>query len=248
MPRTAREISETGIYHIYAVGERTKTLTRENKDKEELAAILRASKELFDYDLFAYVLTDNELHLVVKEHKAKDISHIMQFILSTYTSFYNAKYKSSGALIHDRFVSAPIKSDTELKTLVRYLHQLPVFFKEYPNAYSYPFSSYNDYFSKSPYISFEEILKLFGDEKTALSKFKIFHAMTELKDYRKEKRVRYTLAELDEILLKTTGLCESEVKKLKSDEKLKIARTLKKKTELSLRQIEKICHVSRASI
>lgn len=248
MPRKAREISPTGIYHVYAIGERTKTLTREPRDKEELVGILRASKELFDYDLFAYVVTDNELHLVLKEHAPKDISGIMKFILSTYTNFYNSKYSSDGALIHDRFVSSPVLSDKDLKTMIRYLHQLPVYFKEYPNVYSYPFSSYNDYFQKSPYVAFDVILPLFGDEKTALSKFKIFHAMTELKDFRKDKRVRYTKEELGEILFKTCGISEEEIKKLKSEEKLKIAKTLHKKTELSLRQIEKICHVSRALI
>lgn len=248
MPRVARELSPTGIYHIYAIGERTKTLTREKRDKEELVAMLRASKEIFDFDIFAYVVTDNELHLIIKEHSPKDISNIMKFVLSSYTTYYNTKYRMTGALIHDRFVSKPITSDVELKNLIRYLHQLPVYFKEYLNVFSYPYSSYNDYFTKSPYIATDIILPIFGDEKTALSKFKIFHAMTELNDYRKDKRVRYTKEELEQILFKTCGIKEAEIRKLKSEEKLKIAKTLKKKTELSLRQIEKICHVSRASI
>lgn len=248
MPRVARELSPTGIYHIYSLGERAKTLTRESKDKEELVAILHASKELFDFEIFAYVVTDNELHLILKEHSPKDISNIMKFILSSYTTYYNTKYRTEGALIHDRFVSKPITTDKDLKNLIRYIHQLPVYFKEYPNVFSYPYSSYNDYFNSSPYIACDVILPIFGDEKTALSKFKIFHAMTELNDYRKDKRVRYTVEELDQILFKTCGVREFEVKKMKSEEKLKVAKTLKKKTELSLRQIEKICHVSRASI
>ncbi len=248
MPRVAREVSPTGIYHIYAIGERTKTLTREKKDKDELIAIIHAAKELFDFEIFAYVVTDNELHLIIKEHAPKAISDIMKFILSSYTTYYNTKYRMNGALIHDRFVSKPITSDKDLKNLIRYIHQLPVYFKEYPNVFSYPYSSYNDYFQGSPYVASNVILPIFGDEKTALSKFKIFHAMTELNDYRKEKRVRYTKEELEQILFKTCGIKESEIKKLKPDEKLKIAKTLKKKTELSLRQIEKICHVSRSLI
>ena len=84
MPRIAREKSENGIYHVYAQGKQTKPLTKMIDDMEELCAILYVSKERFDFDLYAFCITKNEIHLVIKEKKEMEVSLIMKFILSVY--------------------------------------------------------------------------------------------------------------------------------------------------------------------
>ncbi|MBR2323955.1 MAG: transposase [Clostridia bacterium] len=248
MPRIAREKSENGIYHVYAQGKQTKPLTKMIDDMEELCAILYVSKERFDFDLYAFCITKNEIHLVIKEKKEMEVSLIMKFILSVYTKYYNRRYGEEGTLIHDRFRSKPVNNGEPLKAAVRYVHQLPVLLGETKRVNDYEFSSYDGYFKGNTYVEREKILSMFGQGQTALTQFKIYHAFMEFNKYQKQKRVKYTHEELQSILLKVAKISEEEIKKLKQADKLKIARQLKNSTDLSLRQIEAICHVSRAMI
>ena len=248
MPRIAREKSENGIYHVYAQGKQTKPLTKMIDDMEELCAILYVSKERFDFDLYAFCITKNEIHLVIKEKKEMEVSLIMKFILSVYTKYYNRRYGEEGTLIHDRFRSKPVSDGEPLKAAVRYVHQLPVLLGETQRVNDYEFSSYDGYFKGNTYVEREKILSMFGQGQMALTQFKIFHAFMEFNKYQKQKRVKYTHGELQSILLKVAKISEEEIKKLKQADKLKIARQLKNSTDLSLRQIEAICHVSRAMI
>lgn len=248
MPRIAREKSENGIYHVYAQGKQTKPLTKMIDDMEELCAILYVSKERFDFDLYAFCITKNEIHLVIKEKKEMEVSLIMKFILSVYTKYYNRRYGEEGTLIHDRFKSKPIDDGEPLKAAVRYVHQLPVLLGETKRVNDYEFSSYDGYFKGNTYVEREKILSMFGQGQMALTQFKIYHAFMEFNKYKKQKRVKYTHEELQSILVKVAKITEDEIKKLKQADKLKIARQLKNSTDLSLRQIEAICHVSRAMI
>ena len=248
MPRIAREKSDSGIYHVYAHGKQTKPLTKMIDDMEELCAILYVSKERFDFDLYAFCITKNEIHLVIKEKKEMEVSLIMKFILSVYTKYYNRRYGEEGTLIHDRFRSKPVGDGEPLKAAVRYVHQLPVLLGETKRVNDYEFSSYDGYFKGNTYVEREKILSMFGQGQMALTQFKIYHAFMEFNKYKKQKRVKYTHEELQSILLKVSKISEEEIKKLKQADKLKIARQLKNSTDLSLRQIEAICHVSRAMI
>lgn len=249
MPRSARKQSKNGQYYIYAFSDKLLLLTKCDADKNELVGIIKASKEIFEYDLYAYCITQKEVHLAVKENSPLEISNIMKFILSTYTNYYNKKYNSGGTLIHDRFVSRPIIDGKDLKNVIRHIHQLPAKEKECPNVFSYKYSSYNDYFINSPYINSKFVLSQFSDnDKMSLQTFKIFHAMLDLNEYKKARRVTLSHGELAEILSDTMKITEEELLATGTTERLKIAKALRKKSKLSLRQLEEICHVSRSLI
>lgn len=249
MPRKSREISQNGIYYAYAFSEKLLLLTPNEEDKKELIAIIHASKEMFDYDLYAYCVTNKEIHLALKEKSTLDISNIMKFILSTYTNYYKKKYELKGSLIYDRFVSMPIENEEKLKSIVRHIHQMPAKEGEYPNVFSYKYSSYADYFSLNNYIEYQYVLNIFSEDiKKGLTSFKIYHAMFDKQRYKKTKRVQLSHKEICQVLESVAKITEEELLKCPKEERLKIAKNLRKKSKLSLRQIAEVCHISRTLI
>ena len=80
MPRTARKVSDTGIYYIFANGEFSKPLAKDNADKKQLISEIFLAKKDFSFQVFGFSVTKNELHLMVKESNPLDISQIMKLV------------------------------------------------------------------------------------------------------------------------------------------------------------------------
>ena len=55
------------------------------------------SKEIYQYELYAYCLMDNDVHLAVYDKENK-ISKIMQSIAIPYSSYFSKKYEKVGYL------------------------------------------------------------------------------------------------------------------------------------------------------
>jgi len=125
MPRTARKISETGIYHVVIRGIGRQLLFEEADDYEQFLAILVSVKALSEYRLFAYCLMSNHVHLLVKEG-AEPLGQVFRRIGSRYASWLNWKYDRSDHLFQDRFLSEPVESDAYFITVLSYIHQNPV--------------------------------------------------------------------------------------------------------------------------
>jgi len=125
MPRTARKISETGVYHVVIRGINRQLLFEEADDYEQFLTILAAVKALSGYRLFAYCLMSNHVHLLVKEG-TEPLGQVFRRIGSRYASWFNWKYDRSGHLFQDRFLSEPVESDAYFVTVLSYIHQNPV--------------------------------------------------------------------------------------------------------------------------
>lgn len=143
MPRTARRPSVTGIYHVMLRGIGKQNIFEDDLDKKKFLKILSVSKEKSGFQLYAYCLMNNHVHLLLKvENDPLDI--IMKRIGSNYVYWYNSRYERVGHLFQDRFKSEPVEDDVYLKTVIRYIHYNPVkggFSKEL----HYEYSSFSDY-------------------------------------------------------------------------------------------------------
>ncbi len=248
MPREKRKISPSSIYYVFATGEITKKLAPQDEDKECLIDMFFDLKEEFDFQVYAFVVTHNEFHCCIKEKGIKEISQIFRKLFTRYSAFYNCKYQSEGKVLHDRFKSEPVEEGEALKSVIRYIHQMPPKVAEYPNVFSYKFSSYIEYY-KDSLIDKEYPLSLFGeDEVTSLNKFKIYHAYLDFSNLKGNRRTRFSDEELDQILMEYTQYTREKLCEEDRVTRRKIARLLKKKTPLSLRQIEKLTKISRETI
>lgn len=145
MPRPLRIISETGIYHVMARGNRRKVIFHDSGDKQRFINIILNKNKGGNFKIFAYCIMDNHYHLLIKEEK-ESLSTIMKMINCSYATYYNSKYKGVGHVFQDRYRSEAVNNDKYLLGLSRYIHNNPVKAGMVSNCKDYPWSSYQQYF------------------------------------------------------------------------------------------------------
>ena len=125
MPRAARKVSASGVYHIVLRGINKQTIFFDDEDKEVFVNRLKLTKQDTPYDMYAFCIMSNHIHLLIKETETAP-GKVMQKILCSYVHWYNRKYERIGNLFQDRYKSEPIEKDSHLLCCLRYIHQNPV--------------------------------------------------------------------------------------------------------------------------
>ena len=120
MPRTARKKSNSGIYHIMLRGINRQIIFEDDEDRVKFIATLKHYKQKCGFNVFAYCLMDNHVHLIIKVNN-ESLESIMKRIGVSYVYWYNWKYKRSGHLFQDRYKSEVIEDDSYLLVLSRFL-------------------------------------------------------------------------------------------------------------------------------
>ncbi len=85
-------------------------------------------------DLLAYCLMPNHFHLFVFQRQPKDLTSLMQSVMTSYSRYFNKKYKRSGPLFESRYRASLITDDVYLEHISRYIHLNPRDWRTY--AYS----------------------------------------------------------------------------------------------------------------
>ncbi len=143
MPRTARETSKTGIYHVILRGINQQNIFEEDEDKTRFLFILQDTKKTCNYELYAYALMNNHVHLLIKTGDAP-LEEIFKRIGGKYVYWYNMKYQRTGHLFQDRFKSEPVEDLEYLLTVICYIHYNPLR-GGLSDSLNYKYSSYADY-------------------------------------------------------------------------------------------------------
>ena len=134
MPRTSREISGTGIYHVMLCGINKQDIFDDEDDFLHFIQILHSLVDRHDEQgaclppyctIYAYCLMSNHVHLLIRE-KEGAISETVKRVGVAYARYFNKKYERTGHLFQDRFASEPVNSIEYFMTLMRYIHQNPV--------------------------------------------------------------------------------------------------------------------------
>lgn len=119
----------------------------DSEDYEKFLEILKDCKAISEFEIFAYCLMSNHIHLLLKEVK-EPIEQIMKRIATRFVYWYNIKYQRAGHLFQDRFKSEPVENDEYFLTVIRYIHQNPVKAGICKKPQDYNYSSYNEFFRK----------------------------------------------------------------------------------------------------
>lgn len=82
-------------------------------------------KEISGYEIYAYCLMDNHVHLLLKVGR-EPLEQIMRRICGSYVYWYNTEYQRIGYLFQDRFKSEVVENDSYFLTVLRYIHQNPL--------------------------------------------------------------------------------------------------------------------------
>lgn len=155
MPRTARQHSDTGVYHVMMRGIDRRDIFVDDQDRGKFVKTLRSVAFPEDSDgnplppycnIHAYCLMDNHIHLLIAEG-TEGIASVMKRIGVTYVSYYNKRHGHLGPLFHDRFRSEPVGDTGYFITLLRYIHQNPVQAEMVASPDQYRWSSWQEYSS-----------------------------------------------------------------------------------------------------
>ncbi|MDD2335275.1 MAG: transposase [Geobacteraceae bacterium] len=144
MARPLRIEYEGAIYHVTARGNVRGKVYFSKRDYEKFKEYLSAAKEKYGLILHAYVLMANHYHLII-ETPEKNLSKIMHYINSSFTTYMNVKRKRSGHLFQGRYKAILVDKDNYLLELSRYIHLNPVRVKTVEKPEEYAYSSYRSY-------------------------------------------------------------------------------------------------------
>lgn len=164
MPRQARRQSASGIYHIMLRGINRQNIFEDAEDKDKFLQTLSHYKAISEYNLFAYCLMTNHIHLLIKVGK-EPLDLVLKRIAGSYVYWYNWKYKRSGHLFQDRFKSEPVDDDSYFLTVLRYIHQNPVKGCLCKHVSDYKYSSYLAYLNEDNLVDKDFCLGIISREQ-----------------------------------------------------------------------------------
>ena len=153
MPRKARHITSTGIYHVMMRGINHQVIFEDEEDNRFFLDCLFRMGFINDDDgtpiaqgctYYAYCLMGNHFHLLIRERK-ETIAQTIKRIADAYVYYYNRKYQRSGHLFKERFRSEPVDDMDYFTTLLCYIHQNPVKAGIVASVKDYAYSSWHEY-------------------------------------------------------------------------------------------------------
>lgn len=128
-----------------------------------------------ELDLIAFCFMGNHVHMLVFQHSNPDaIRKLMSSLLTSYSKYFNKKYRRVGSLFESRYKAKRIDNDAYLTHISRYIHMNPRKWQTYR-------------YSSLPYFSGTESPKWLKID-VVLDEFKNSRAyMAFLEDYEEQK-------------------------------------------------------------
>ena len=137
MPRTARERSAVGLYHVLLRGADGRIIFADDEDCTRFLASLSHAREGDAFLLYAYCLMGSHAHLLIREASVP-IDQAFKRIGASYARYYNAKYHQTGRLFQDRFQSEALNDNPHFLDAMRFICQNPVKAGLSKTMFSYP--------------------------------------------------------------------------------------------------------------
>lgn len=250
LSRPPRIISETGLYHIVFRGINRQNLFEELADYEKMLKIITEEKANEKFQMYAYCLMTNHVHLFIRERQAGDIKKIMHKILTRYVVWYNYKYERSGSLIGNRYKSEPIEDEEYFLTLLRYIHQNPIKANIVKGIEEYKWSSYQEYINRETGIVDKDfVLSMLSQNiDEAIKEFKEYHKTIEEYDFSISNTKRLTDEQLRRKLKRVTnGIQAHEIIQMSKKDRNGILCILRN-AGFTIGQLERLTGISRGII
>lgn len=157
MSRSARKVSENGIYHVMLRGLNRQRIFSDREDYEKFLRCLNEYRQKCGFRLYAYCLMPSHIHLLIKPEE-EPLGMIFRRLGASFVYWYNGKYDRSGHLFQDRYKSELVADESSFFTVIRYIHQNPVKAGLCDTPGDYPYSSFSNYFSDDSMIDSEPVL------------------------------------------------------------------------------------------
>jgi putative transposase len=246
MPRKPRQKSPTGIYHVMVRGINKENIVRDDQDRRQIVKTVWKVKEKHGFELYAYCLMDNHIHLLMKE-KEEPVQKTISRLLISYANYFNWKYDRVGHLCQDRFRSEIIANEASLLNCLRYIHNNPVKAGLVKSPHDYPWCSYPLYFQpETPIIDKDYILNYFSeDAAVALEEFRQFSSgqtseeFIEVTEQDPANRFSEANAMVDAILFRyNLNICK--LRQAPPHSRSRVIREIKASTDISARELSEL--------
>ena len=153
MPRSARKLSNTDVYHIILRGINKQDIFYDDMDRKKFSKV----------------------HLLIKDNEL-NICKILQSLTIRYAIYFNIKHERVGHLFSNRYNSRPVENERYFISLQRYIHQNPEK-AGIEKTENYKWSSYNAYINGSNFVNVDFLLNMLSnDYYTAINQFKIMNS------------------------------------------------------------------------
>ena len=147
MARPLRIEYEGALYHITARGNERNPIYREEGDYQKFFDFLSELPQRYGILIHGYILMSNHYHLLVETPKG-NITKVMHYLNTTYTGYFNKKYKRVGHLFQGRYKGILLEKERHLLSVSRYIHLNPVRAGLVKRPEEYRWSSYPDYIGR----------------------------------------------------------------------------------------------------
>ncbi|MFA5636602.1 MAG: transposase [Anaerovoracaceae bacterium] len=245
MPRQARRKSSTGIYHVMLRGVDKRAILLDEQDNKKFIQHLKKSKTDGGFELYAYCLMTNHVHLLIKENE--EIGNSIKRISVRYAAWHSKKYDRIGHLFQNRYLSEPIENDSYFITVLRYILQNPVKAGIVSKPDEYLWSSYSKH------------KKAYQGEKTIVDPgivTDLFRTYDEFYGYVNSSNddkcidydtiMKYNDDTLKEIIMKKHDV--NNLHKLSVKERVNVINAIHLETDASLRQLSRVLEVDRSCV
>lgn len=162
------------FYHVYFRGGNRSRIFRDTADYEKMLRLFQRYLSLEEtknsagisfpnysnrIELLAFCLMPNHVHLFVFQKQQHVMTEFMRSLLTSYSMYFNKKYKRTGPLFESRYKASLISDDTYFLHISRYIHLNP---REWQ---SYEYSSLPYYLQQisDDWIKPEKVLEQFTD-------------------------------------------------------------------------------------
>jgi putative transposase len=191
------DIPET-YYHVYFRGGNRSRIFRDAADFEKFLQLFARYLSLeevrnsagisfpnyhYKLELVAFCLMPNHVHLLIYQRQQGAMTEFMRSLLTSYSMYFNKRYKRSGPLFESRYKASRITDDSYLEHITRYIHLNPRAWQ----AYEYSSLPYYLQQVTDEWIDPKRILELFAGPDEYLQFVKDYEQNKEMLDILKHE-------------------------------------------------------------
>ena len=248
MPRLARKLGKSKVYHIILRGINRQLIFYDDEDRTVFLNQLLITIEKYKYEVFAYCLMSNHVHLVLKIQD-DFLSKAIQSLAIRYSKYFNEKYKRSGHFFENRYKSKIVEDRKYFLDVCRYVHRNPE--KAGVCATNdYIWSSYHEYIGKETIINKKTLMCYYQNEIEQFINYTLKERKDDDNTYAEYELLdRIPDDELTEIILRTLKMKSIEdISNLNIRLQKKLISKLKKIEGTNITQLSRILKINRTII
>lgn len=135
-----KEYSQNSYYHIYSRGANKQKLFNVDADYKHFLKLFErylsegemvtSTGEIYpsyfgEIEIISYCLMPNHFHLLIYQTEAQYIEKFMRSVMTSYSRYFNLKYKHTGPVFESRYKAVRIDNEFYLQHITRYIHLNP---------------------------------------------------------------------------------------------------------------------------